>query len=202
MSRVDVTELRPSEIRKKPVKQEWSDEALAIACGNRDPAAAAELYSRYRLPVTRYLTRLLGRSDVEDLVQTTFLQVARLQGKFEGRSSVKTWLFAIATNITKEHCRKSARHLRLLLTLSTNGETGGGDRLSEEVDARRSLSRVRSAYASLPETVKTAYFLCEWEAMTAKEASVVLRTSESAVWKRVSEARKRLVAAATGADSR
>jgi RNA polymerase sigma-70 factor (ECF subfamily) len=171
----------------------WSDEAVALACSSGDPQAIAELFERYQLPVTRFLSRLINAADVEDLVQITFLQIARGKARFEGRSSVKTWLFAIATNVMRQHYRSTARKKRLLWALACVNVTTTGERLLEQVDARRNVQSVREAFDALPEKSRVAFVLCEVEGLSAREAGVALATSETAIWKRVSDARKAML---------
>ena len=179
-------------------EEPWSDEAVAAACSTGDPKAIGELFDRYEIPVARFLSRLVGGGDVEDLVQNTFLQIVRGSAKYDGRSSVKTWLFAIATNIMRRHRRSSALRWRLLWTLTGMQQPAINEQLSNQVDARRNIDRVRSAFESLSENARLAFVLCEVEGFSAKEAGKVLGSNEVTIWKRVSDARKALARAAVG----
>ena len=58
-------------------------------------------------PLQRYLERMVrNRATADDLLQETLLRIARGLTHFEGRSSVKTWAFTIATRIAADHFRR------------------------------------------------------------------------------------------------
>jgi RNA polymerase sigma-70 factor (ECF subfamily) len=74
-----------------------SDDMLVARIGEGDRLAMQTLFARHRTPVYRWLLRLVGNETLaEDLVSDVFLDVWRQASRFEGRSSVSTWLIAIA----------------------------------------------------------------------------------------------------------
>jgi RNA polymerase sigma-70 factor (ECF subfamily) len=188
----------PFRAQPNEATQPWSDEAVAAACGTGDPRAIAEFFERFQVPVTRFLSRVVGGAEVEDLVQITFLQIARGKCKYEGRSSALTWLFGIASNVLRQHRRATVRRKRLAWALTVLPTTSTVDRTLEQVEARRSMARVESEFAALPESSRVAFVLCELEGLSAREAARVLDTTETAVWKRISDARKALLRTVEG----
>jgi RNA polymerase sigma-70 factor (ECF subfamily) len=179
----------------------WSDEAVALACKSGDPEAVAELFDRFHERVMRYLSRVVSASaDVEDLVQTTFLEIAKGNAHFSGRSSVRSWLFGIATNVARHHFRAQTRRKNLTLALSMLGMGRPAETVGALVDARSALETVQRTLDALPENLRIAFVLCEIEGFSAREAADALGVNETAVWKRVSDARKALVRALEEAD--
>ncbi|QDL96694.1 sigma-70 family RNA polymerase sigma factor [Rhodopseudomonas palustris] len=77
-------------------KQTATDEALIARIAQGDRVAMQVLYGRHHVKVFRFGLRLVRNEQIaEDLISEVFLDVWRQAGKFEGRSSVSTWLLAI-----------------------------------------------------------------------------------------------------------
>src|SRR5207245_1203439 len=74
-----------------------SDEMLIRRIAQGDQLAMRTLFGRHRIPLYRWLLRLVGDETLaEDLSSDVFLDVWRQAAAFEARSSVSTWLLAIA----------------------------------------------------------------------------------------------------------
>jgi RNA polymerase sigma-70 factor, ECF subfamily len=77
--------------------QTSADEVLIAKIAKGDRLAMETLFGRYRVPVYRFILRMLrNEATAEDLNSDVFLDVWRQAETFEGRSAVSTWIFSIA----------------------------------------------------------------------------------------------------------
>ena len=75
--------------------------------------AAIPDFERHRVELTAYCYRMLGSAfEAEDAVQETFIRAWRGFGSFEGRASVRSWLYRIATNVCLDMLGASQRRAR------------------------------------------------------------------------------------------
>jgi RNA polymerase sigma-70 factor, ECF subfamily len=80
-----------------PAAPTTSDEALLQRMAAGDRLAMQVLFARHNVRVYRFVSRLVGNAAVaEELTNEVFLDVWRQAGRFEGRSTVSTWMLAIA----------------------------------------------------------------------------------------------------------
>ena len=85
------------------------ERGLVELCRRGDPQAFARLVALHEGMVFNLAARLLGDAEeARDLSQDVFLQVYRTLGRFEGRSSLKTWIYRIVVN----QCRNRQRWWR------------------------------------------------------------------------------------------
>jgi RNA polymerase sigma-70 factor, ECF subfamily len=168
-----------------------SDQAIAAACGTGDGAAITILFNRFQIRITRFVQRLNGTKNLQDLVQSTFVEVVRGNTVYDGRASVTTWLFAIATNIVRNSRRSFFRRNRLNAALmkEPRHEIQSAGELLDNV---RKIERANESLSSLSDSQREAFVLFVLEGLSAKEAALTMGTSESAVWKLVCKARANL----------
>jgi RNA polymerase sigma-70 factor (ECF subfamily) len=75
--------------------------------------AFESVVSAHHGEIFRYLQRVIGRAgDADDLSQETFLRAYRAYGSLPGEVNLRAWLFAIATNLAKNHFRSETRRRR------------------------------------------------------------------------------------------
>lgn len=183
-----VIPLRPDDVAR-PV----SDEALIVACGLGDESALVQLFERHKNFVHRFLHRMLpgAPEHVEDLVQSTFLEVWRSAPRFKNKSAGRTFIIGIACNLAKMNRRGEARRLRAIDRLSRAPSAGGPTPEDRAMTGER-IARLEAAIASLSEKQRAVLVLCDLEGFTGAEAAESLGIRAGTVWRRLHDARKKL----------
>jgi RNA polymerase sigma-70 factor (ECF subfamily) len=103
-------------------------EQLAAARGGSE-AAFRELVEPYRKELHAHCYRMLGSvHDAEDAVQEALLRAWRGLPKFEGRSSLRSWLYRITTNVCLDLI---SRRPKRVLPMDRGAAVGGGDDLPD-----------------------------------------------------------------------
>ena len=153
------------------------------------PSVAAT-YDAYFDFVWRALRRLGVRPyQLEDAVQDVFVVVQRRLADFEGRSSLKTWLFGIALRVAKEQRR---RHVR------QGAEVGADDDslVGTDPDPREAALQAEAAALiqtlldGLDEDRRVVFVLTELEEFTAAEIAETLGIGINTVYSRLRLARR------------
>jgi RNA polymerase sigma-70 factor (ECF subfamily) len=161
-------------------------------------AALNDLMERHATPVFHFLCRMVGNEDdANDLAQETFVRVFKSCQSFRAEQKFSTWLFTIAANLARNHFRWRSRHPNLSLD-AENPETEQslGSTLpskspspKEAALASERAEAVRAAVKALPEDLREALVLCEWEERSIAEAAVILEATPKAVESRLYRAR-------------
>jgi len=110
--------------------------------------------------IHRYLARVTARaSDADDLSQETFLRAFRAYRALPGDANVRAWLFAIATNLFRNHVRSEKRRSTFqAAVLAVRSEAGAHDPEDESV-YRETRTLVEAVVAELPLKQRTAFVL-------------------------------------------
>jgi RNA polymerase sigma-70 factor (ECF subfamily) len=165
-----------------------------IADGDLD--SLGTLFDRHHERVTRVLHRSgMAPSDVDDLVQQTFLQVPRVAAAYDGRDSCAAWLCGIAVRLGARRRRSIVRLIRALAAFTTEV------RVTTDLDPERILAGreefalFASALAKLGRKKREAFVLIEIEGFTAEEAGCALGVPAATLRTRLFHARGELRAA-------
>ncbi|GGM08240.1 RNA polymerase sigma factor [Micromonospora yangpuensis] len=165
----------------------------ALAAGRGDHAAAAALVRATQHDVRRFLTHLSEVREVDDLVQETYLRAWRSLPGFAGRSSARTWLFAIARRVAVDHVRAAVTRPRT---------TGVADwhRFADETGAPAASGHddevtLRSIVDGLSPDRREAFVATQILGLSYAEAARVCGCPVGTIRSRVARAREDLVAA-------
>jgi len=83
--------------------------ARPSASGAGDAAAIRSLVATYHASMVRFARTIAGDAGAEEIVQEAWIKIVRALPSFEGRSSLRTWLFAIVRNEAISRLRHEAR---------------------------------------------------------------------------------------------
>ena len=184
---------------QRPQRQDASDGAAPN--GGLDTAAFDRLYRDHVDRIFRFAQRLCGQvDDAKDLVQDTFLNAYRGLKHFRGDAQPSTWLYTIATNLARDRHRRQLRRPQVSLDAANeSSETTLRERLEstapsppETLQAEERAAAVRAAVSELPEDLRTALILVEYEDRSQAEIAAVLECSVKAVEMRLYRARQQL----------
>lgn len=173
---------------------------LVARCLQGDGSAFSRLVSLHEGMVVNLAMRLLGdREEARDLAQDVFLQVYRTLGRFQGKSSLKTWIYRITVNQCHNR-RRWWRRRRRDRALSLHDLTPREEaRLVqpqaapfEWVSRRETAERVQAALLGLSFEHRSILVLREVEGLSCEEIASTLGVPEGTVKSRLARARDQL----------
>lgn len=166
-----------------------------------DRAEFARLVDVYSGSIYRLGLKMLGNpQDAEDVLQNTFMNALVHLSSFEGRSSVATWLYRIATNEALMMIRKRKPEISLEQE-SQDGEAESIEDLKptifadwsglpeEELLSMEGKNILDAAIEGLPETLRIVFILRDIEGLSIKETADALDLTETNVKTRLLRAR-------------
>lgn len=176
-----------------------SDERLLamFVCG--DEAALGELARRYEGLLLGLCTGMLGdRALAMEAVQETWLRVIRHGRTYDGRASVKTWVYQIAMNRCRDlgRARTSSRAREL-----AHHERSAAHKVPEAVGTGGVDPRLEEAVRGLEDHQRETVILCYHRGLTHRQAAEVLGVPMGTVKSRLNKALEKLretLGAATG----
>ena len=171
--------------------------ALAADAAGGDPLAAAALVRATQSDVWRLCAALGDAGTADDLTQETYLRAFGSLHRFEGRSSVRTWLLAIARRVCADAVR-TRRRRRLTLVrddadLAEVPAPGGADPVGESAGVADLLARMD------PDR-REAFVLTQLLGLSYAEAAEVAGCAVGTIRSRVARGRADLIDSLAGVD--
>jgi RNA polymerase sigma-70 factor, ECF subfamily len=162
---------------------------LAAHAAAGDRTAFAALVRSTQRDVMRFLGSLADRREVEDLTQETFLRAFRALPRFAGRSTVRTWLFAIAKRVAADAVRHASSRPRLITVSDWHSMPETGWVRFEEEHALHDL------VAGLRPERREAFVITQIAGLSYADAAEICGCPVGTIRSRVARAREDLVVA-------
>jgi RNA polymerase sigma-70 factor (ECF subfamily) len=160
-----------------------------------------EIFDEYHPRVLRYLKRIVNPDDAEDLSQEVFDKINKGLNKFQGRSSLSTWIYRIATNTAIDKSRSAAYKYEMehhSFEDETSHESSGATTVkaspsTDQLVIRKEMSDCINEFIdNLSPDYKTVIVLSDLEGFANKEIAEILGISLDNVKIRLHRARVRL----------
>ncbi len=188
-----------------PVRPEWATAREAVSvdedCVRRfrlgDRSAFDVVVHRYGAAIYRHIHRIvLNRQDAEDLTQEAFLRAYRYFDRLDSASSLRSWLYTIATRVGLNAVRSQRRRGKGR-TFSYDAHVEQAGELAEpEAGNAHTLTELRdelyAALATLPPRSALLVQLCHSEGFAIREAAAIVGMSPAAAKVALCRARKTL----------
>ncbi|HKZ17828.1 MAG TPA: sigma-70 family RNA polymerase sigma factor [Geobacteraceae bacterium] len=160
------------------------------------------IHASYRPRIYRYLARLVGQNEAEDLTQEVFVRVSRALPDFRGDAKISTWIYRIATNVATDRLRsRSFKETQRDKAIPPGeGSIQDVDALPEEKNSSLERQLMREEMSScvhdylntLPENYRAIVTLSEIEGLSNQEIAEVLGLTLDAVKIRLHRGRAKL----------
>ncbi len=167
------------------------DSELIKRIAAKDRVAVEVLYGRFNVRLYRFILRLVRNEAIaEELTNETFMEIWLVARKFEGRSSVSTWIFAIARNKAISLLRKRSEDALdddQAMAIEDDADT-------PEVAAQKGdkAALIRACLNQLSNEHREVVDLVYYHENSIKEVSEIVGIPENTVKTRMFHARKRL----------
>ena len=167
---------------------------------NCDELDFQQIHETFRPKIHRYLTRLVGEDEAEDLTQEVFVKVSRALSTFRGESQLSTWIYRIATNTAIDKMRTTSFQQDIPGPLDDMDEIENQEAWTEkEMPSLEQQLMQKEMYecfgdfvGNLPANYRTIVVLSELGGLTNNEIAQILGLSLDTVKIRLHRGRTRL----------
>jgi RNA polymerase sigma-70 factor, ECF subfamily len=176
-----------------------TDAVIQAQRGNM--AALRELFDRYQRGVYNTVFGIVGNeADAADVTQDVFIRAFRALPRLQAPEAFTSWLFRIATNLSRNHLRDRGRARTESLDAGFEGdEESAGHQVadaapepSSQAETAELQNRVRTAIQGLTDNHRLVVTLHHLEGMPVEEIATLMGISEGTVKSRLSRAREQL----------
>lgn len=168
-----------------------SDEETMLALQRGDELALNRLMGRWERPLRSFLYRSTrNEHDALDLAQETFVRVYQHRARYRAGARFSTWMFQIALNLARDHARRVRR--RPTDSLEDAPEPSTAQTPRREVVAAEAAAAVRAAVGELPDDLREAVLLSEFQDLSHAEIGEIVGATPKAVETRLYRAREKL----------
>lgn len=159
-----------------------------------DPAAFDAIYDQYRPRVFGFLARMCGdRQTAEDLLQETWLRLARNASRLTDDTRLGPWLFTVARNLVTSHYRWLALDLGRLRDLSFVADARPPEPTPfDSASAGETAEQIERALARMPRKYREVLLLTTVEQLAPQDAAYVVGIKPAALRQRLTRARAML----------
>jgi RNA polymerase sigma-70 factor (ECF subfamily) len=179
----------------------FTDEDLALRIKRGDTDALSTLVERHHGPLVGFLYRMSGgdRALAEDLVQEAFLRVLRAIARYEYPRPFKSWLYAIAANLARDHFKRADTRRTEAVPDEALGQVADEAASPEgRVIAGDEAEHVAAAVAALPDHQRAAVILRYYQGLSLAEIADMLDVPVGTIKSRLSLGLRRLRARLEG----
>lgn len=193
-------------MQSEAVNVKISDSALIQRCINGDSDAIEEIVNKYKDRIYNVILKICqNRDDAAELTQDTFVKIITNIDRFEKKSSLYTWIFRIAVNLTLNYCRRQKVRKAESLDVEFSGDNSlakqslktllANESVLNPADITQSAEQtelILKAVNSLEEQQKAVIILRDIEDMGYAQIAKVLSIELGTVKSRLSRARANL----------
>jgi RNA polymerase sigma-70 factor (ECF subfamily) len=160
--------------------------ALRQVPARAEPLVFTDVYDAFFPYIWRSVQRLgVAPAYVDDVVQETFLVVYRKLGSFEGRSSLKTWLYGIALRVARAHRLRFRAAREVALDATLVGGAGDKSRPDEAAETSEAARLVNALLDKMDDDQREVFVLAELEQLSAPEIADALGVKLNTVYSRL-----------------